>query len=102
MIRIFSAICALVFPTAAVASEPTNAVCAPRDSVVSQLKNRYGETPRSIGLVTQGQMMELFASEETGSWTIAVTLPTGTTCLIATGQNFETISKPVELPGAPA
>ena len=91
---------ALILPCAAPAQQ--NPLCAPRESVISQLKTRFGETPRSIGLATQGQMMELFASEETGSWTIAVTLPTGTTCLLATGQNFETVTPRVDLPSAPA
>jgi hypothetical protein len=34
---------------------------------------RYGETVRSIGLAGRDRIVEVFASEETGSWTILVT-----------------------------
>ena len=37
-------------------------------------------------------LVETFASAETGTWTITVTMPTGVTCLVASGQAFETAS----------
>ncbi len=67
--------------------------CGPREDVVSVLGDRYGESRQSIGLGTSGQVMEVFASLETGTWTITVTLPTGLTCLMASGQSFETLSE---------
>ena len=38
-------------------------------------------------------MVEVFASEETGSWTILVTMPTGVTCLVASGEAFEEVAE---------
>ena len=70
----------------------TQRACAPRDSVLSRLADKYGETRKSIGLGTNNQMVEVFASDDSGSWTITVTLPNGMTCLMATGQAYETMA----------
>jgi len=41
--------------------------------------------------VTQpGQVLELFASSS-GSWTMVVTTPNGTSCLIAAGENWDVV-----------
>lgn len=69
--------------------------CGQRASIVAQLAERYGETARATGLA-QNSVMEVFASAETGTWTIAVTMPDGTMCLVAAGQGFETLE--AELP----
>lgn len=66
--------------------------CAPRPQVVAQLTERYGETRRSIGLGADNTMIEVFASDRTGSWTIIATAPDGVTCLVASGQAFETLA----------
>lgn len=67
--------------------------CAPRASVVERLAEKYGESRQSIGLGTQGSVVETFASNDTGSWTITVTTPNGVTCLIASGQSFEKLAE---------
>ena len=63
------------------------AQCGARDGVVAQLAERYGETRRSVGLA-QNAVVEVFASDATGSWTIAVTTPDGQMCLVAAGQGY--------------
>lgn len=75
------------------------ATCATRQAVLDRLANSYGETVQSIGLGSNNGIVEMFASSETGTWTITVTLPNGMTCLVASGQAFEDISAPQ---GAPA
>ncbi len=67
--------------------------CAPRADVVRQLAQDYGETRRGVGLARQGAMMEVFASDNSGSWTITMTLPDGVTCLVASGQFYEPVSE---------
>lgn len=67
--------------------------CAPRDTVLTRLSQGYGETRQSLGLGAQGAVVEVFASTETGTWTITVTLPNGMTCLVASGQSFETLAE---------
>jgi hypothetical protein len=67
--------------------------CGPRDVVVERLADGYGETRQSMGLGANNSVIEVFASEETGSWTITVTSVNGTTCLVASGQAFETLNE---------
>lgn len=67
--------------------------CATRDLVVERLASKYGESRQSLGLGTQGAMVEIFANQESGSWTITVTMPNGSTCLMATGQAFEVLGE---------
>lgn len=63
--------------------------CAARDIVVERLGAAYGETRQSLGLGANNSLVEVFASDETGTWTITVTMPDGKTCLIASGKAFE-------------
>ena len=65
--------------------------CGIRASVVERLAATYGETRRSIGLASGNAVIELFASDATGTWTITATLPDGRTCLMASGQHYEAV-----------
>ncbi|MEE2944310.1 MAG: hypothetical protein VX444_03965 [Pseudomonadota bacterium] len=71
--------------------------CAPRETVVERLADSYGETRQSVGLGRDNALMEVYASVESGTWTITVTTPTGMTCLIASGQSFETFAEKLPL-----
>ena len=85
---------ALTFAGEADANNSRN--CAERDQVVSRLAEGYGETRQSIGLGANNSLVEVFASNETGTWTITVTAPGGKTCLVATGQAFEKTKETLE------
>lgn len=80
------ALIAGVIPVSAAAQ---GASCAPRDVVVARLADTFGESRQSMGLAANNALVEVFASAETGSWTITVTSASGLTCLIAAGQAFE-------------
>lgn len=68
--------------------------CAPRETVTERLASLYGETRQAIGIVGDGgNVMEVFASDERGTWTITVTLPNGLTCLIGDGDAFERLAE---------
>ena len=73
--------------------------CAPREAVVDRLARKYGETRQSIGLGANNAMVEVFASDETGTWTITVTMPNGVTCLVASGQAFEELAEALPAAG---
>ena len=66
--------------------------CAARETVVERLATGYGETRQSVGLGSNNAVVEVFASAETGTWTITVTVPGGPTCLVASGQSFEAVA----------
>ena len=73
--------------------------CAPRDAVLDRLASGYGETRQSMGLGANNAVVEIFASSETGTWTITVTSPSGLTCLVASGQAFEELAEALPVDG---
>ena len=91
-----------LFMATTTTSAQTRNMCADRDAVMTKLTKQFGETRRSMGLAANNDIVELHASDDTGSWTITVTHPNGMTCLVAAGRAFETVEE--ELPaslGAP-
>ena len=81
------------------ADAQTRTPCAERDAVVQRLKDKYGETLQSMGLHQSNAVMEVYASESTGTWTILVTRPDGMACLIAAGQMWEGQAASLTPPG---
>lgn len=67
--------------------------CGPRQAVVDRLAEGYGETRQSMGLGSNNAVIEVFASLETGTWTITVTMPNGLACLVASGQAYEELAE---------
>jgi len=77
--------------------------CGPRDAVVERLTNQYSEAVHARGLAQNGTVfIEVWGSVESGSWTITVTNPAGLTCLIGSGQSFETVEVEPIVEGDPA
>jgi hypothetical protein len=70
--------------------------CGSRDQVTALLADRYGETRRALGMAGEAAVMELYASDQTGTWTITLTLPDGQMCLMASGAGYEALTE--ELP----
>lgn len=85
-------LCALLLGAVLVTS-PAEAQqnCAPRDHVILRLANLYGETPRGMGLDGNHHLVEVYASEEHGTWSIVVTNPTGVSCLVGSGHGWEPV-----------
>ena len=71
----------------AAAQNPRN--CGDRTKIVERLQSHYGEVRTGSGLTPNNGIMEIYASEEKGTWTILITMPTGMSCLMAAGQNWE-------------
>ncbi len=63
---------------------------ADRQNVVKVLAERYGEAPTSMGLGSNGHVVEVFSSDS-GSWTLIVTAPNGRSCMMASGQAWENL-----------
>ena len=78
------------------------AQCAPRDTVTGTLAQKYGESRRGMGLAGQGAVMEVYAADATGTWTILMTLPNGMSCMIASGQGYEAMMDALPAQGDPA
>lgn len=80
-------VCAILLSTHSAYSQGQS--CGDRDVVIDRLANAYGETRQSVGLAANNTMIEVYASIDTGTWTITVTTASGMTCLIASGQSYE-------------
>jgi hypothetical protein len=76
--------------------------CDSRDRVTALLADRYGETRRSVGIAGQAAMMELYAADATGTWSITITLPDGQMCLMASGSGYEAVTEELPAKGDPA
>ncbi len=85
-----------VFIAPAAVAQP---ICGSHNTVSDKLKKSYSEAPVSMGLTMGGGIIEVFASDE-GTWTMVITQPNGVSCLIAVGQDWETLPKPEMISGA--
>lgn len=70
-------------------------LCMPRDQVVKMLDTRYSETPIARGLAAGGRLVEVFSSTDGSTWTLLLTAPDGTSCLMAEGQGWFSLPGPV-------
>jgi hypothetical protein len=70
--------------------------CGDRAQIVERLAEGYGESRQSMGLGSNNAVMEVYASEETGTWTITVTMPNGMMCLVASGRSYERLEEELE------
>lgn len=88
----------LLFGMAATAPPAFANNCALRTEVVDRLQSKYSETLTAGGL--QGNqnvqtMVEVWASEKTGTFTVILTNPQGISCVVATGTDFFKREAPV-------
>ncbi|MEM7237723.1 MAG: hypothetical protein AAF501_07870 [Pseudomonadota bacterium] len=75
-------------------------ICGKRQAILDELRAKYGETAQSRGFAQGAGVVEIFANNTSGSWTIVVTHPSGMTCLMASGEAFE--SMPIIASDTPA
>jgi hypothetical protein len=73
-------------------------VCGKRADIVERLSSGYEERQSSAGIASNGNLVEVFASKK-GNWTIIFTQPGGMTCLMAVGENWQTIKEPFKVSG---
>ncbi len=62
--------------------------CGDRASFVEFLAKTEAARPATIGLTSQGDVLEVLISE-TGRWTIIITTSKGPTCLVSRGDSWE-------------
>jgi len=84
---LFVATCTIV-SLAGVSAYANRTPCGARGMIVDRLQEKYQEVPRAKGLGNATQIVEIWASVETGTFTILITDPTGKSCIAATGANW--------------
>ena len=85
----------------ATSASAQNRNCGERTEIIERLQSGYGETRAGACLSTTNGIVEVFASEDTGTWTIILTLPTGKSCLVAAGNSWETGPTQITKSGLP-
>ncbi len=70
-------------------------ICGDRTELVNRLEKGYAESPRSLGLASNGAIFEEFLSAK-GTWSLLVTHPNGQSCLVAAGEAWENLPLPVK------
>ncbi len=82
---ILSAALALLATEAAAQS-----TCKQREDVIGHLAKKYGEAPVALGVTNKGGLVEVLATGNGNTWTIIVSQPNGTSCMIAAGEGWRT------------
>ena len=95
---------AIALATTITAAIPAHAQtnCAPRDMVLTRLQASFGETLTAGGLRSQSQVLEVWASDATGTWTVLMTTADGMTCVMASGTNWHQNEPKLAVMGVPS
>lgn len=89
---------AAIFGAAATAppASAQSVKCMPRPSLIQELETRYNENLSGGGLQNAQQLLEIWTSEQSGSFTVFVTRPDGISCVVATGKNWNSTTRQVK------
>ncbi len=71
--------------------------CALRPDIANRLTEKYGEHLHGVGLMTQNGnpvALEIWVNDETDTFTVLMTYPTGTACMVAAGENYSDVAAP--------
>ena len=71
--------------------------CGKRHGILELLQGNFHERRTAFGLTSDGRVLEVFAAPS-GSWTVLVTYPGGTSCLMTTGIEWHQIEREQEGP----
>ncbi len=63
--------------------------CGQRVTIVEWLAAKYKEEPVATGISSKGALIEVLSTEDGNTWTILLTAPNGTTCVVDTGQAWQ-------------
>lgn len=78
-------------PLAAQSTAGTRMPCHKADEIAKQLSNRYDEAPVAFGLQSNGNLLQVYTSENKGTWTVVSTTPAGLSCIVAAGKRWESL-----------
>ncbi|MEQ8814034.1 MAG: hypothetical protein RLO51_18805 [Thalassobaculum sp.] len=94
---------ALTAPGAKQADAQSARVCLPQaTSLVDQLGREYGEVLTAAGVDAAGNLVQIYSSDDRGTWTIVVTVPGGPTCVVSSGEGWVREQAEMPKPGNPA
>lgn len=86
-----AALAALFAVSGRAAAQVPQQNCAPRSEIIKHLAGTYRETTTALGVAENGAgVLEVLTSAEGSTWTLLYSLPSGVSCLVATGQDWQT------------
>jgi len=68
--------------------------CYPRISFAIKLAETLGQIKQVSGFEIRGNLMELYANLNSGTWTLVLVLPPGLACEIGNGSGFKLEPQP--------
>ena len=71
--------------------------CGSRADILKNLSGEFDEQPVAIGLSEAGALIEVLASADGATWTLLLSLPSGVSCLVAAGQNWQVAPRVAKL-----
>jgi hypothetical protein len=80
-----------LFASPAAAQQTMRMPCHKAEEIAKQLTARYSEAPIAFGLQSNGNLLQVYASQEKGTWTVVSTTPSGLSCIVAAGKTWETL-----------
>jgi hypothetical protein len=92
------AVALFLVSSAAMAQVP----CGQRDNIVKWLAANYKEAPIASGVSSKGSLIEVLSTRDGDTWTVIVTSPDGTSCLIASGQGWRAKPHEIDIAGPQA
>jgi len=66
----------------------SSALCGKRTDIVRTLGDQFQETQQAVGVVDRSAILEIFVSTA-GTWTIIATGADGNSCLVASGEGWD-------------
>jgi hypothetical protein len=72
-------------------TQSQNLLCDQRASIIGRLAEKFRESPIAIGVASTGGIIEVLTAGDGGTWTIIVSYPNGTSCLIAVGEGWRAL-----------
>ncbi len=59
--------------------------------MTEHLSKKYTEAPKSLGLASDGKVLQVFATEDGENWTMVMTAPEGMSCIVAAGKYWQQV-----------
>ena len=82
-----------LLPFAAYSQTAVGPPCADRAHIVSLLRKQFGERLTGYGLSPSGIVFEIYTAAN-GGWSLIITTADGTSCVVASGDNWQTVKPP--------
>lgn len=74
--------------------------CGKRSELLDHLAGRFAEQPIARGSMKDGSIVEILASPDGQRFTVIRTTPNGISCLLATGNDWDSVKERLVDPGA--